>query len=276
MRLKSLMGLVVGVAMAISTALAYAGIVTLRPKITGFNQVVLQNSGELILRQGAQDSIVMKVPAKLKNYMNVYKAGNVLNMGIKDHPFRIWHHPVYLVTMKHITGIAIGNSGQIEVKTPIHTNSLAITLKNSGQINIPNVQVNGPASVILHNSGRIHIGQLQAQNISLYLANSGHININNIRSSQLSGSIRNSGEINLAAGQAHQENVSMKNSGQYLAKNVVAQNASVVMHNSGRVAVHVVKNISIRKRGAGQLFVYGHPRINHLDVHNASGMHMVG
>lgn len=273
--MKVINRLLIGASLVSMSAAACAQVVTIHPNLQGFNKVNLVDSGQLILKQGAKDSVSIRVPDRAVSYLNVYNSDKTLHLGLKDHPFHLSQAPVYVVTMQHISNITDSNSGVVSVKTPVNTNSLEINVKNSGQINLPNANVDGSASLILHNSGGIHMNRLHAKNITLYLANSGHIQIGQVRSTQLSASIKNSGQIQLHQGQVHQENLFMQNSGRFDAKDVVAQNASVNMQNSGMAMLHVVANISIRKQGSGQLYIYGNPRLNHFEVRNSSGLHII-
>ena len=254
---------------------ASAGIITLSPKIQGFNQVDLQSSGQVLLRQGNQDRIQVQIPEQLAPYMNIYRSGKVLHLGVKDHPFQIFGQPIYLITMRHIRGLIDRNSGTIQVQTPIFTNYMNLVLHNSGQINIPNLKVDGTASLTLKNSGYLSINQLQAQSTSIYLANSGQISVSHLRSETVNTTIRNSGHVNLRNGRVKQEDITLKNSGHYQAPNLIARNAKVHMRNSGNIAIHVNKHLDIYKRGSGELYVYGSPKMRTFNVKNASGIHMM-
>ena len=57
MQLKMIKRVLLGLAIAAVATTSLANTVTLRPNIQGFNQVDLQSSGQLILRQGNQNSI---------------------------------------------------------------------------------------------------------------------------------------------------------------------------------------------------------------------------
>ena len=115
------------------------------------------------------------MPQRLVPYMNIYRSGKVLNLGVKDHSFHVRNQPIYLVTMRHIRGIVDRNSGSVQAQTPIYTHYMSIDLHNSGQITIPSLKVDATASLSLSNSGYLHINQLQAQHASIYLANMGKL-----------------------------------------------------------------------------------------------------
>lgn len=275
MQTKKLCITIAGLMFSAVAANAMAAMTTLVPNIKGFNALNLHDSGKVMLRQGNRDAISIQVPQRAVPYMNVYRSGKTLNLGMKDHPFHLVQQPIYTITMRHIQGLTDSNSGKIHVLTPVQTQRLSIALHNSGFINMQSVQVDGPAAIILHNSGHFYASRLQAKNTSVYLANSGSVRIDHLRSDQLSTTIHNSGHVRLNQGSVQQENLSMTNSGVYMAHGVSAKHASVVMRNSGHATLTVNGSMSIRKRGSGQLFIYGRPRIDRFNINNSSGIHMM-
>jgi hypothetical protein len=189
---------------------------------SGFSQVDLQGSGDVILTQGTSEGVRIETDDNLVDYVTTEVVGDTLYLSVKNPQGEmIWpsHSITYYVEFKSLKGITLDGSGDISTKS-IDTDGLVL-------------QING--------SGDIQVDALAARSVV--------------------STIRGSGDCSIT-GKANTQAVEIIGSGDYVAPDLESQTASVSITGSGNAVVRASISLDVRITGSGDVNYYGNPRVS--------------
>ncbi len=184
-------------AMLVAAILALSPVAAMADQITkpapGVTRVVFNTPGELSIRPGADEKVIVEAEAKVLAQLDVSVKGDTLTLASKG-SFRTDKGVKYTVTIKSFRGlktlasgnssiegfagpdvdVELGGSGDISLKN-MKPGKLAIVLKNSG-----NVEATGSGKTVvarIEGSGNIDTTGFQAQVVDATIEGSGTIKV---------------------------------------------------------------------------------------------------
>ncbi len=191
--------------------------------VSGFDEIVLSGSGEVILTQDAVERLTIEAEKDVLPYLDTEVRGRTLYLGKKKHNWKRGHwfdgHEKikYYVSMKTIHGISISGSGSI----------------NSQNIDTDRIEI--------------------------AISGSGDIDVKAIRSDKIDLRISGSGDCQLA-GNVDDQDVIISGSGSYLAPELISQSTKISISGSGKATVQVEEELDVRISGSGSIRYSGNPQ----------------
>jgi len=198
-------------------------IITKNIEVSNFQNISLAGSGNIIIEQGEDESLIIEAEDNIMDKILVEIKGNTLDIRYKR-TFWIfsWLKPTkdinYYIKLKDLSGIKISGSGTASAEN-IKTENMDINISGSGKINL------------------------------------------NIETQTIKSIVSGSGDFNLS-GQAINQEINISGSGKYFAQNLQTQNAIIKISGSGKIEVNAQKKLDINISGSGSVYYLGNPKIN--------------
>ena len=190
-----------------------------------FNEVVLSEEGDLFIKTGPQNELVIEADDNLQQYLVAETASNALD--IKKLPENVTLNAskpiLYYLTVKELESLTVKNSGDTEI-TEVDSERFS-------------VRVTG--------SGNVHIDDLNADTMSIELTSSGNLVID--------------------SGDVEEQRIRLSSSGEYDGESVICQNADVTLTSSGDANINVQGPISADLSSSGNVYYLGNPKVVYKD-----------
>ncbi len=195
-----------------------------RREVAGFDEVVLEGSGIIILTQGEQDGLVIETDEKLMPRLKSEVVEGRLRLGLKSW-LDIFTHinfpPVhYYVTMREVHGVLISGSGKLQA------------------------------------------GRIETDRLRLKTSGTGEMSVEELRSGDLDINFSGSGKAVLG-GAVETQTVRISGSGEVHADRLDCAEARVHVSGSGKVRVRAGRRLDVHISGSGDIGYIGQPSISH-------------
>ena len=235
-----------------------------------FTGISLNCDGDVYLKQGNEDSFVIKCDEKLLSKLNIYLKNNTVYIKKENCSwsfFSSWcgsnKFDVY-VTMKKVNNLSTNASGDIKVEGDIRSENLSLRSSSSGDLKMNNIIAN---SVNIHNSssGDIEIGKITAKtNVKIDSSSSGEVDIDSVQALSLNANVTSSGEVEISGGSVDNMVVNVSSSGEYDSQEMKAKKGNLNTSSSGDITVMITEEVSGSASSGGEIRVYGNPKVNNL------------
>jgi hypothetical protein len=197
-------------------------------EVGGFNEVILDEYGELILTQGAVPSLTIEADEDVLSRIETEVKDGTLIMGIGG----TWWDKL---------GMAI--------------NDVLSGRKIVYQLTV--VELTG---VTVRGAGRVKCAELRTDRLSVRVAGAGEVTIGSLSTGQLGVDVPGAGRVQLA-GQATEQRVSLTGAGSYRAPQLESQKAQVRLTGVGSATVWAVQELNVTIQGVGTVEYYGSPAV---------------
>lgn len=131
-----------------------------RREVSDFDQVSLEHTGELIIEQGEQESLVIEASDDLLPKLKSEVHNGRLELGLKhwyDALSLLSPGPIrYRITLRSLRGLFISGAGKASTNA-IHTDRMEIRVSGSGNITIPELRAE-TLDIAISGTGKAHIG----------------------------------------------------------------------------------------------------------------------
>ena len=183
---------IIAVSGCIGTQASGSGnVVNTTKNVSGFNQVVLNGTGNLIITQGNTESLVIEAEDNIGPKITAEVSNNQLILNQNGTP--IPTKPVkYHLTVKDLNSIKIDGSGQIQSDT-LNTNNLTIDINGAGQSSMNNLNV-VLLTITINGAGKLNMGGT-ASNQTVNIKGAGSYNASNLSSKNTSINIDGGGKV---------------------------------------------------------------------------------
>lgn len=214
---------------ACSVVRGSGNVITETRTVSDFDQVELNDQGEVILKLGEQESLVLEAEDNIIAVVETEVRGNTLYIGTKSNKIINPTKPVrYFLTMKEISALKIFGSGSITADK-IMTDRLTLNINGSGDISI---------------------GSLSAESLEVDISGSGDVEVAGQTTSQ---TIKLSGSGNHQAADLETEVVDVEVNGSGGTTVWANQTLSVEINGSGSVNYYGSPTVSQSISGSGDL-----------------------
>ncbi|QEC75989.1 head GIN domain-containing protein [Mucilaginibacter ginsenosidivorax] len=187
--------------------------------LSGFTSVSVAGSFDVVITQGATESVKVQAPSDVISRIITEVEGNTLKIYTKSdndwHWFDGGHKKVMIyVSIKEVNGVSLSGSGDVSFREGLRAGSFRLKLTGSGDVS----------------------GKLWVKNLDVNLAGSGDIKI---------------------SGTADNSNISVAGSGDYTARDLTTNTASVRVAGSGDARVNVSQKLEASVVGSGDVYYTG-------------------
>jgi hypothetical protein len=203
--------------------------VTRRFDVTGFRQVDLRGSDDVIVRVGPAFSVVATGPAAVVEALTATLNGDTLRVGRKGSwTFRSNKGATIIVTLPVLTGAFVSGSGDMKV-SPVRAPRFAAAVAGSGDLTLARLDTE-QADLSIAGSGDLTAAG-RAARANLSIAGSGDLDAGALETATLSASVAGSGDLNARA----------------------TGTASASIVGSGDITVHGPARCTVSKVGSGEV-----------------------
>lgn len=229
--------------------------------ITGFNNVTLNGSIDVVISYAEQHSVVVECESNFLEYIFTEVKNGTLEIRTKENislrpsinngkPFPIAVH----VTMPVVEDITLKGSGDIYVwNNMIFGDKSSLTLIGSGDINCKNLSTKN-CSLYLNGSGDLDVDNLHSIDATINLVGSGDLAVNYIDSENTIIGLNGSGDIK-TKGKCKNLNLKLEGSGD-LETNIDYESCDVSLFGSGDIDVKKCGKLNIAsKSGSGDIHI---------------------
>lgn len=252
----------------------FAAPLTFSKDIKDFNQIELATKADLILQQGSSDTVKIVVDKSDLSNVIVKKSGETLYLGYDNSFWSSVPEITFYITMKKIHAITDSSSGNIQIKTAINTDNLALSSHSSGSIQSSStITVANKTIIASTSSGNITLGTLNSNNIDINVLSSGSIGINQLNSNAIIAFINSSGKATIGSGNVKNQTVSVASSGIYNAQGMHSENGDFNISSAGNIYAYASQSVTADISSGGNLYLSGQPKIKSLSVNSGGRIH---
>lgn len=150
-------------------------LITESRNVGNFDSIALSGSGEVIVTQGAGESLTIETDDNVMEHVKAEVRGGTLELGFKERtgsisPTRL----IFTVGVDDLKGLRISGSGDIESST-VDTDRLDVKIDGSGDINL-----SGEATaqeVTINGSGKHDAADLRSESVEVNISGSGEATV---------------------------------------------------------------------------------------------------
>jgi hypothetical protein len=198
-------------------------VVTETRPVSDFSRVDLVGSGQVIVTQGDQESLVVEADDNLLSHLRTEVRGGTLYLGL-------------------------------------HTNEIGDILQPTQPIKYY-VSLKTVEALVLSGSGDIQAANVEAEQLDLNLTGSGNINIDTLTAKTVRSTITGSGNCRVGSGTTQMETVGIGGSGNYVADKLQSTASTVTITGSGEADVWAQNTLEAGITGSGTVRYYGTPQV---------------
>jgi hypothetical protein len=197
-------------------------------EVSGFERVVLEEYGELVITQGDQASLTIEADEDVLSRIETEVKDGTLTIGIGG----TWWDRLGMVLSDVFSGRKI-------------VYQLAVT-------ELTGVTVSG--------AGRVKCAELRTDRLAIRVSGAGDVTIGTLTTEQLGVELPGAGRVQLA-GQATEQRVALSGAGTYRAPKLESQKAQVKLTGVGSATLSVVQELDATIQGVGSIEYYGTPTV---------------
>jgi len=212
-------------------------------EVSGFDRVSLSGLGELIITQGAEESLTIEAEDNLVRYIETEVRSGTLHIDFPDEPRRVNVIPTdpvrFYLTVKQLSGLSMSGAGRI----------------GASSLKVDDVQIS------ISGAGDVDLGSLTAKELDIRVSGAGDIDIDALEADELTLRLSGAGDVDIA-GQVKAQQASLSGLGSYGAGDLESQTAKITISGAGGAKVHVTEELDVRISGAGSVKYYGNPTVS--------------
>jgi hypothetical protein len=197
-------------------------------EVSGFERVVLDEYGELILSQGAQPSLTIEADEDVLSRIETEVKDGTLTIGIGG----TWWDKLGMALNDFLSGRKI----------------------------VYQLVVGELTGVTVRGAGRVKCAELRTDRLEIRVAGAGEVTIGSLAVGQLGVDVPGAGRVQLA-GKATEQRVALTGAGSYRAPQLESQKAEVKLTGVGSATIYVAQELDVTVQGVGTVEYYGSPSV---------------
>jgi len=235
-----------------------------------FTKISFRVPGKLYLKQGSPQKVELEGDQEFIKELDTRVEGGKLIIG-KESKWNwrdSWGNDdkvIVYVTVKDISAISVGGSGDVIGQTKITSADLDLNVSGSGSLQVE-VAASGKLEADVSGSGRIDL-KGSCNSFDSDVSGSGRVSMNASISNGATFGISGSGKIE-ASGTAKEVKATISGSGRVYAANLEVDKCDIRISGSGGVEINVKSELDANISGSGSVSYKGNP--SHVNSH-ASG-----
>ena len=253
---------------------------TVTKDFKNFTGINLNCSGKVHLKQGNEESFVIKCDKDVLPKLNIYMDDNTVQIRQKDNTGSFFSNllgssdiefDVY-VTMKKIDSLSANASGEISVEGNINSDNLFISSSSSGELEMNNITADS-LNIQNSSSGEIKTGNLTVKGkVNIESSSSGEIEIDSLTADSIYGNVSSSGEVEISGGNVNRINVDASSSGEFKAEDMSAKNGTVSSSSAGKISAKITEEVNGNANSGGDIYIYGNPKTNNTSSNSGGSV----
>lgn len=214
--------------------------------VADFQAIEFAGSGDLILTQGAEESLTIEADDDVMSSIITEVKDGVLYIHRKK--FSGWHFlglfrgddsSRYDLSFKTLESLRLSGSGDVRAS---HIEGADFAVKISG-------------------SGEIDLADLDVDSLEIRVNGSGELRVRELMATSLKSRITGSGDVEIG-GQVGSQEISVTGSGDHYAPDLQSETVAARIAGSGSVDVWVTDELQARVSGSGNVIYRGDPEVN--------------
>lgn len=191
-RTKRIRG-VLGAVLAVTAAQSWADQIT-RPA-AGVTRIVFNTPGELVVRAGVDEKILVEAEAKVLALLDVSVKGDTITLSSKGN-FKTDKGLKYTLTVKSFRGLKTGGSGNSSIEG-FSGGDVDVELGGSGNADLKNLKA-GRLGIVISGSGNVDASG-SGSSLTARIDGSGNIDTSNYQAQKVDAKLDGSGNIRVNA-----------------------------------------------------------------------------
>ena len=159
--------MVLGAMLLVASGCAAGPIQTREEDVSGFNRISIETFGEIIVEQGAEESLIIEAPRDFMRYVTTEVEDGTLVIGTRrGYVGTPAQRVIFTITVIDLEGISLSGAGAFKV-LELETGDFSVNLSGAGSIEIDKLNAED-LNVNLSSAGAIVIaGKAQSQWVNL-------------------------------------------------------------------------------------------------------------
>ncbi len=225
-------------------------------EINGVEQIHLQGSGNLELRIGDKETLVVIAPTSVMEKIEVNAKADVLRIQQDGTSSWSWKNlfnknsnkVIYKLTLKKLSSISASGGIEVVVMDPIKHTEFHINLSGASTLEVPHLELEKALSVDVSGASNLDIKQFKAPQINLEGSGASNVTI---------------------AGLTHTINLEVSGASEFHGRHLQTQKASINASGASTAKLWVEAKLSGEASGASDISYYGNPTTD-IDSSGAS------
>lgn len=256
-------------------------------QVSGVNGVILETSGDLTVKIGSEEQLVIEADDNLLPYLTSEMKGSTLELGtVPNMGFRTRTRIKYTLSVKSLSSVSLLGSGDIDVEAlsgdsmdvksggsgfltldSVTGKALDLTMLGSGDVKITGGTVDS-AALEVSGSGDLRADKLtvgtaaSALDCRITSLGSGRIALGRLTAKDLNMNLAGSGAVTVDGGSADTLNLTILGSGDLQAEDLQISSVTAKLAGSGSATLWVTDSIRVTLLGSGDLEYYGSPTVS--------------
>jgi len=197
-------------------------------KVSGFDKILMEGAGRIILTQGSSESLSVETDDNLMEYIKTEVNGDTLEIGFEDNV------------------VFSSGSGRTALDP---TDGFIFWIS---VIDLQAISISGAAD--------IEIEKLKTDQLDIDLSGAGQVSVDDLNADHLSVLVSGAGDVKIA-GSVEDQIVRLSGFGRYQAFDLESQEASVTISGAGGADVWAMEKLDVTISGAGDVKYYGTPSV---------------
>lgn len=237
-------------------------------QVPAFTSIINTGSVDVVVKQGATQSVVVEADAGVANRIRTEVSGKVLTISNQG-TFRNIRIMKVWITVPLLEEVKMAGSGDLTTDGVLKCQRFTFRINGSGdaRLHLEATDVEGKTS----GSGDIDLAGVSGL-LDLELTGSGDVEGRDLRLSHLKLRVNGSGDVTLD-GLSEKLTLGHYSSGDINLSGLKAQEADIEQKGSGDCRIFVTNSLNLTNSGSGDVFVAGNPQHRRAISHGSGNIH---
>jgi hypothetical protein len=210
-------------------------------QVSDVTGVDLNTIGELIIKLGDTESLIIEAQSNLMDYIETEMLGGSVRIR-NSFGFNLFPtEPItYTLTVKSLD---------------------KIKLSGLGRITAPDMQAEH-FYIAMDGLGVLNVDDLNASTLEINVDCSGDVKIGELKADALVVDIDSSGDVDISGGEVEALNITIDSGGSFTAPDLVSDEAKVIINSTGSAIIWVKDTLTAELTNTGSLNYRGNPTVN--------------
>ena len=228
--------------------------------VDAFDQVNLEGYGEVEIRIGGTQSLVVETDDNLQEFIETRIENDVLILGLKkDAPRSLEPSQTirFEVVTQNLEAVRSSGAGGIWVGD-VQDNNFEVVVSGGGNVRLNSLDTER-LDLLLSGAGKIDLGTAKTQVTNIENSGAGSVNVEKLTGDLLAVLISGAGNCQIGSGQVSRQKVEISGMGSFSAPDLKSNQADLQISGAGGAIIWVVEMLDVAISGAGGVQYYGSP-----------------
>jgi hypothetical protein len=230
--------------------------------VEAFDQVNLEGFGEVDIRIGGTQSLVVETDDNLLEYIETRIENDVLILGIKEDAPRSLEPSDTIrfeVVTQNLEAVRLSGAGDIQVGD-VQEKDFEVNVSGGGNVSLSALDAER-LDLLISGAGKINLSTATTQVTNIENSGAGSVNVGNLSGDLLAVLISGAGNCQVDSGQVTRQKVEISGMGSFDAPDLKSNQADLQISGAGGATIWVVEMLDVAISGAGGVQYYGSPEL---------------